>query len=45
MKQGQLKIQQMVFMLLAATLFFALVGMLVLNLKFSGLKETATELE
>jgi len=32
-------------MLLAATLFFALVGMLVLNLKFSGLKETATELE
>ena len=45
MKQGQLKIQQMVFMLLAATLFFALVGMLVLALKFSGLKESATALE
>jgi len=44
-KRAQLKIQQMVFMLLAVTLFFVLVGMLVLTLKFSGLKESATELE
>ena len=45
MKQGQLKIQQMAFMLLAVTLFFVLVGMFVLALRFSGLKESATELE
>ena len=45
MKKAQLKIQQMVFMLLAVTLFFVLVGMLVLALKFSGLKDSATELE
>jgi len=45
MKRAQLKIQQMVFMLLAVTLFFVLVGMLVLALRFSGLKESATELE
>ena len=44
-KKAQLKIQQMVFMLLATTLFFVLVGMLLLALKFSGLKESATELE
>jgi len=43
--RGQLKIQQMAFMLLAVTLFFALVGMFVLVVKFSDLKESATELE
>ncbi len=43
--RGQLKIQQMAFMLMAVTLFFVLVGMAVLILKFSGLKETATALE
>ncbi|MCK4553174.1 hypothetical protein KAT80_03140 [Candidatus Pacearchaeota archaeon] len=43
--KAQLKIQQMTFMLLAVTLFFVLVGMLVLALRFSGLKESATELE
>ena len=44
-KKAQLKIQQMVFMLLAVTLFFVLVGMFVLALRFSGLKNSATELE
>ncbi|GBE19976.1 MAG TPA: hypothetical protein ENG87_04135 [Candidatus Pacearchaeota archaeon] len=43
-KRGQLKIQQMAFMLMAVTLFFVLVGMFVLVIKFSGLKDTATEL-
>ncbi len=43
-KKAQLKIQQMAFMLMAVTLFFALVGMFVLAIKFSGLKETAATL-
>lgn len=42
--KGQLKIQQMTFMLIAVTLFFVLVGMFVLVIKFSGLKESAAEL-
>jgi hypothetical protein len=45
MKQAQLKIQQMAFMLIAVTLFFVLVGMFVLVVKFSGLKEAAMMLE
>jgi len=44
-KRGQLKIQQMAFMLIAVTLFFVLVGMFVLVIKFAGLKESATTLE
>lgn len=44
-KSAQLKIQQMAFMLLAVTLFFVLIGMLLLTIKFSGLKKSATELE
>ena len=44
-KKAQLKIQQMVFMLLAVTLFFALVGLLVLAFRFAGLNESATTLE
>ena len=43
--KAQLKIQQMAFMLMAVTLFFVLVGMFVLVIKFSGLKESAAELE
>ena len=43
--KGQLKIQQMAFMLLAVTLFFVLVGMFVLVYKFAGLRESATLLE
>jgi hypothetical protein len=45
MKKGQFKIQQMAFMLMAVTLFFALVGMFIIAVKFSGLKESATALE
>ncbi|MFQ5531131.1 MAG: hypothetical protein ACE5ES_00795 [Candidatus Nanoarchaeia archaeon] len=44
-KRGQLKIQQMAFMLMAVTLFFVLAGMFVLVVGFSGLKDQATELE
>lgn len=43
--KGQVKIQQMAFMLIAVTLFFVLVGIFVLGVKFSGLKKTATMLE
>ncbi len=43
--RGQLKIQQMAFMLMAITLFFVLAGMFVLVFRFSGLKESATLLE
>jgi hypothetical protein len=45
MKKAQLKIQQMAFMLMAVTLFFVLVGMFVLVFRFSGLRDSATELE
>ncbi|MDP7520985.1 MAG: hypothetical protein QF567_02010 [Candidatus Pacearchaeota archaeon] len=44
-KKAQIKIQQMAFVLIAVTLFFVLVGMFILTIKFSGLKESATELE
>lgn len=44
-KSGQMKIQQMAFMLIAVTLFFALVGMFILIVLFSGLKDSANLLE
>ncbi|MFH1586142.1 MAG: hypothetical protein ABIB79_05225 [archaeon] len=44
MVKAQLKIQQMAFMLLAVTLLFVLVGMFVLMVKFSSLKDSATAL-
>lgn len=44
-KKGQIKIQQMVFMLIAVIMFFALVGIFVLSFKFSNLKESAAALE
>ncbi len=44
-KQGQMKIQQMAFMLMAVTLFFILIGLFVLIWSFSGLKESAIALE
>jgi len=44
-KYGQIKIQQMAFMLMAVTLFFVLVGMFLLVIRFSALKETASTLE
>jgi len=43
-KRGQMKIQQMAFMLIAVMVFFALVGLLIITVKFSGLKGQATDL-
>ena len=42
--RGQMKIQQMAFMLLAVFIFFVLIGMMILSFKMSGLKETAAGL-
>ena len=44
-KKGQMKIQQMAFMLIAITLFFALVGLLVLMFISGNLKNIATQTE
>ena len=44
MVKGQLKIQQMAFMLLAVTLFLVLAGMFILVIKVSGMREQATAL-
>ena len=44
-KKAQLKIQQMAFMLIAITLFFVLVGMFVLKIQLSELRNTASILE
>lgn len=45
MKKGQMKVQQMAFMLMAITLFFVFVGLFVLSIKFSSLKDSAETLE
>lgn len=42
--KGQMKIQQMVFMILGVFLFFILVGLFVLNIQLRGLKGSAEEL-
>ncbi|MCK5609182.1 hypothetical protein KAR91_45330 [Candidatus Pacearchaeota archaeon] len=44
-KRGQLKIQQMAFVLLAITLFFVLAGMFALIFLMAGLRNEATALE
>lgn len=44
-KTAQMKIQQMAFMLMAITLFFVLVGIFVIVIRFSGLKEASQTLE
>lgn len=44
-KAGQMKIQQMAFMLIAVMVFLSLVGLLIISVKFSGLKKKATELQ
>ena len=44
-KKAQLKIQQMAFMLIAVTLFFILVGMFVLSIYLSDLRNTALVFE
>lgn len=43
--KAQIRIQQMAFMLLAVTLFFVLAGMVILVIRFAGLKETVSTLE
>ena len=45
MKKAQLKIQQMAFMLIAVTLFFVLVGMFILTIYVSELKNSAAILD
>src|SRR3989344_4038608 len=44
-KKSQMKIQQTAFMLLAVTLFFALVGLAFVSFQLSGIKKWATELQ
>ena len=44
-KKGQLKIQEMAFMLLAVTVFFALAGMFFLVIWYNNLKSSATDQE
>ena len=44
-KKGQMKIQQMAFMLIAVTLFFILAGLFIITIRFSGLRESAELLE
>ena len=44
-KKAQMKLQQMIFMLMAVTLFFVLVGMFFILVVFSGAKESAALLE
>lgn len=41
MKKGQMKIQQMAFMLIAVTLFFVIAGLFVLTIVFSDIKGSA----
>ncbi len=43
--RGQLKIQQMTFMLIAVTLFFALAGLFVFVILYSGIHSQAQELQ
>ena len=44
-KKAQMKMQQMIFMLIALTLFFVLVGLFLIMVVFSGAKESAALLE
>jgi len=44
-KKGQLKIQQMTFMLIAVTFLFILVGVFFLSIRLYNLKKTASSLE
>ncbi|VVB82071.1 Uncharacterised protein [uncultured archaeon] len=41
---GQMKIQQMIFMIIAVTLLFVLVGLFFLSISLNNLKKTATNL-
>jgi len=43
-KKGQLKIQEMAFMIVAVIIFFVLVGLFVFSIFFSNLQKEATEI-
>jgi len=43
-KRGQLKIQQMAFVLIALTLFFAFAGLFLLSFALSGIRESSTRI-
>lgn len=44
-KKGQVKIQQMIFMLMAVFILFVIIGLIVLSARLSNIKKSATELE
>jgi hypothetical protein len=44
-KKAQIKVNQMAFMLIGVTIFFALVGMFALTLRVSSLRGSASELQ
>lgn len=44
-KKGQMKIQQMAFMLIAVVIFFVLVGLFVFVIRFSNLSKTSSLVE
>jgi len=44
-KSGQVKVQQMAFMILGLTIFFVLVGLFALSFMFSGVKESKALLD
>ncbi len=44
-KNAQVKIQQMAFMLMAVFILFVLIGLIVLSMKLSNIKKSATELQ
>ncbi len=44
-KRGQVKVQQMAFMILGLTLFFVLVGLFAVSFLFSGLKQSKAALD
>ncbi len=45
MRKGQIKIQEMAFVLVALVVFFALVGLLYLSYRLHGVREAASDLE
>jgi len=44
-QRGQMKIQQMAFMLITVFIFFALIGLFIISFKMTGLREQATNLQ
>lgn len=44
-KKAQVKIQQMIFMLMAVFILFVLIGLIVLSSRLSNIRESATELQ